>query len=93
MKLVIQGQLPGLNEYIAAERRHRQQAASMKRQTESVIEWAIRAQLHGKKFERPVILHYRWIEQNRKRDKDNIAFAKKFIQDALVHCGVIKNDG
>lgn len=93
MKLVIKGQLPGLNEYITAERRHRQQAAAMKRQTEHAIGWAIRAQLHGKKFERPVILHYCWVEPNRRRDRDNIAFAKKFIQDALVHCGALKNDG
>ena len=26
-------------------------------------------------------------------DKDNIAFAKKFIQDSLVHAGVLANDG
>ncbi len=30
---------------------------------------------------------------NRKRDKDNIAFAKKFIFDALVENHVIPNDG
>ena len=29
----------------------------------------------------------------RRRDKDNIAFAKKFIQDALVKEKVLKNDG
>ena len=27
------------------------------------------------------------------RDRDNIAFAKKFINDALVACGVLPNDG
>lgn len=93
MKLVIQGRLPGLNEYITAERRHRQQAAALKRQAEQAIGWEIRAQLKGKRFERPVVMRYRWVEPNRKRDKDNIAFAKKFIQDALVQCGTLKNDG
>ena len=24
---------------------------------------------------------------------DNVAFARKFVQDALVRCGVLKNDG
>ena len=26
------------------------------------------------------------------RDRDNIAFAKKFIMDALVECGILKDD-
>lgn len=33
-----------------------------------------------------------WVEQNRKRDLDNVAFGKKFIQDGLVKAGIIKND-
>ena len=32
-------------------------------------------------------------DQCSRRDKDNIAFAKKFIQDSLVHAGVLQNDG
>ena len=92
-KLVIPCTLPGLNEYIAAERTHRQIAAKMKREAERVIGLAIRVQLHGVKFERPVFLHYLWVERDRRRDKDNIDFAKKFIQDALVRAKVLPNDG
>lgn len=41
----------------------------------------------------PVKLHYTFYEPNRRRDKDNIAAtAHKFIQDALVQCGVLPND-
>ena len=36
---------------------------------------------------------FRWLCKNKKKDKDNIAFAKKFILDGLVEAGVIKNDG
>lgn len=36
--------------------------------------------------------HVLWVEENRRRDLDNVAFAKKFIQDGLVKAGVIKND-
>ena len=36
---------------------------------------------------------FRWIEPNRRRDKDNVAFAKKFILDSLQEVGIIKNDG
>ena len=35
---------------------------------------------------------FNWIESNRKRDLDNVAFAKKFILDALVKCGKMKDD-
>ena len=84
-KLTIPGLLPGLNEYIDAERSYKgkYKAASMKRRT----------QLRGVRFTRPVVIRYLWVEPSRRRDKDNIAFAKKFIQDALVEAGVLRNDG
>ena len=54
----------------------------MKRQAQNVIGYMIRTQLRGVRFTRPVVIRYLWIEPSRRRDKDNIAFAKKFIQDA-----------
>lgn len=92
-RLIITGKLPGLNEYIEAERRNKYAGAKMRKQAEERIMWAAKAQLRGMRFEGPVIMHYRWVEPNRRRDKDNIAFAKKFVQDALVRVGVLKNDG
>ena len=93
VRLVIPGKLPGLNEYILAERTSRYRAAEIKRDTEYLIGLAARQQLRGARFRKPVVMHYTWMEPNRKRDKDNIAFAKKFIQDALVRTGVLENDG
>lgn len=89
-KLTIPGLLPGLNEYVDAERgaKGKYKAAAMKKQAENVIGYMIKTQLRGVRFTRPVVIHYTWIEPNRRRDKDNIAFAKKFIQDSLVHAGV-----
>lgn len=92
-KLVIPGVLPSLNEYIRAERGNRYHAASLKKQTEDMIAACIAQQLRGVRFDGPVKITYTWYEENRKRDKDNIAFAKKFIQDALVATGVLENDG
>lgn len=92
-KLVIHGRLPGLNEYIAAERTNKYAAAKIKKDAEALIECAIKECLDGVHFNKPVIMHYTWYEENKKRDKDNISFAKKFIQDALVKCGIIDNDG
>ena len=93
MKLTVLGQLPGLNEYILAERGNRYAAAKMKTDAEKTICWAIKEQLKGITFLNPVNISYLWIEPNRRRDKDNIAFARKFIQDALVEMKVLKGDG
>lgn len=92
-RLVVQGRLPGLNEYIAAERTNRQMAAKIKREAQERIGWYIRQQLRGVKFTRPVTMVYTWVEPNRKRDKSNIAFARKFVEDALIQQHVIRDDG
>jgi Holliday junction resolvase RusA-like endonuclease len=92
-KLTIPGSLPNLNDYINAERRSKYQAAGMKRQAEHTIMLLAKSQLRGFKPSGPVWMLYRWIEKDRRRDKDNICFARKFIQDALVSAGVLKNDG
>lgn len=91
--LVIPGTLPGLNEYIDAERSSRYKAAVMKRRIQRDISVMIRSQLRGVRFKAPVVMHYAWYEPNRKRDKDNVVAARKFVQDALVKAGVLENDG
>lgn len=92
MKLVIEGRLPGLNEYILACRDNKYKGAKLKRDTQDAIIWAIRGQL-PMKLKAPIFLSFHWYEQNRRRDKDNIASAKKFILDALVKSERIQNDG
>ena len=91
--LIIYGTLPGLNEYTVASRANRYAAAKMKKKVQSIIAAAIYECLPNVHMERPVRLVFTWYEPNKKRDKDNIAFAKKFIFDALVESGVIPNDG
>lgn len=94
MKLVIMGSFPGLNEYINAERTNRYKAAAMKRQVEHTVILAAKKCLRGKKFDRPVVMHYTWYEKNRRRDKDNVSsFGRKCIQDALVKGGWLAGDG
>ena len=93
VKLTVTGRLPGLNDYIAAERANRHAAADMKRASQAIVEWSARSQLRGVRFEKPVRMTYRWFERDKKRDKDNISsFGRKVIQDALVRVGVLKND-
>lgn len=92
-KLVIPLTFPGLNNYINAERSHRQKAAKMKKQYQDAVILCIRSQ-RIPTFDGPVYMYYTWIEKDRRRDKDNVAaFGRKVIQDALVRSGVLKNDG
>lgn len=44
------------------------------------------------RWTRPIKIHFHWIEGNKKRDLDNIAFAKKFILDAMVKYGKLSDD-
>ena len=43
-------------------------------------------------FKKPVRVSFLWVEKDKRRDLDNIAFAKKFILDGLVSAGVLEND-
>lgn len=80
--------LPGLNDYDRECRSNRYQGARFKRQTESDISVFLR---RLPKLER-VRIDFLWVEKNNKRDYDNIAFAKKFILDAMVKMGKLKDD-
>lgn len=94
LKLIIKGTLPGLNEYIEAERRNKYLGAKMKRQTEQVVILCAKSQLRRAKFDRPVFMRYTWYEKNRRRDKSNICgFGRKVIEDGLIKAGVLRNDG
>ncbi|MBC3901397.1 RusA family crossover junction endodeoxyribonuclease [Acetobacterium malicum] len=89
----IPGKLPGLNEYTNANRSNPHIGAKLKKDTENLIMMIIQSRMMGAAINEPVFIKYTWIEQNQRRDLDNISFAKKFIQDSLVKVGVLKNDG
>ena len=90
--IVIPMRLPGLNDYINVCRSNKFQAANYKKQIENDCLIFIRSALRGRKFD-SIGLCFRWFEKNRQRDKDNIAFAKKFILDALQTAKILVNDG
>lgn len=92
-KLVIPGRLPGLNDYINAERGNRYKAAKLKGQIDYMVCMEAKRQLKGVRIEKPVIMHYLWVEKDRRRDKSNVAFGKKFIEDSLIKAGIILDDG
>jgi Holliday junction resolvase RusA-like endonuclease len=81
--------LPSLNEYVNICRENRYKAAKFKQNLEADIALFLR---RLPVFEKPVRIHFRWIEGNKRRDYDNICFAKKFILDSLVKLGKLKDD-
>ena len=92
MRFVIEGRLDGLNEYTRANRSNRYQGNSMKARNEKAVLWAIRAARLKPVEKYPVELQIAWYEPDRRRDVDNIQFAVKFIQDALVEAGILEKD-
>lgn len=85
----IPGTLPTLNQYVNRERTNRFSAASLKRKTQDYIRAFI---LDAPKFPGQVTVWFDWIRPDMRSDKDNVAFAKKFVLDALQEAGVITKD-
>jgi len=90
-KLVIPGELPGLNEIIAISKEHWAKYAEEKHNCTEEIAYLAKSQI--KRKYKKVDLTFIWYCKNRKRDKDNIIAGQKFILDGLVAAGVIENDG
>lgn len=81
--------LPSLNEYIRVCRTNPFKASKFKKDIESEITFYL-AKLP--RFENPVKIHFHWIENNKRRDLDNICYAKKHVLDAMVKAGKLKDD-
>lgn len=89
--LKISYKFPSFNEYNDTSRGNKYASATEKKTLTDMVAWECKAQ-HIKPM-KSARIHFLWIEKNRRRDKDNIAFARKFIFDGLVTSGVLKNDG
>ena len=88
-KYIIDMKLPSLNDYIKVCRANKFNANRYKAKLEQEIGLFL---VKMPKWNNPIKIHFHWIEGNKKRDLDNICFAKKFILDALVKANIIKND-
>ena len=91
-RLTIPGRLPGLNEIIHEGNRHWAKGASLKKtETQRCMEYILLYRIPV--FTRPITVNFKWIEPNKRRDRDNIQSGQKFFLDALVEMGKIPNDG
>ena len=92
MIIEIDMKLPSLNEYIAACKVHKgnwNKGNQMKQDIQKDIMMFLNKM---PKYEKPIKIHFHWVEGSKRRDLDNIAFAKKFILDAMVNAGKLKDD-
>lgn len=89
MILEIPMKLPSLNQYINECRKNKFAGANMKRKIEEELCWYINTL---PQYKNAIKIHFHWIEGNKKRDLDNVCFAKKFILDSMVKAGKLKDD-
>lgn len=88
-------QLPSLNQHDNANRGNRFGGASMKKKATNHCSIFIKKAIN-QGFElktKPSDFTFTWYAKDRRTDKDNLAFAKKYIFDAMVNVNLIENDG
>lgn len=91
-KFIIDEQLPSLNNYINACRRNAYAGGKFKSETDAICALFIK-RAGIPQIKNPITIDFEWHESTQKRDLDNIAgYGHKTILDALVNCGVLKDD-
>ena len=92
-KFTIKGKLPALNEYIAAINHNRFGGNTFKKRTDMGIIADIKRQIPKVRITKMVDVDFVWVESDKRRDKDNIASAKKYVMDSLQKAGTLQGDG
>lgn len=81
--------LPSLNDYTKLCRTNGKYANKIKQNLEQQIGLFL---MKVPRFDNPVKINFTWVEADKRRDLDNICFAKKFILDAMVKFKKLKDD-
>lgn len=89
MKYEIVMKLPSLNDYTKWCRSNKFLAAKQKARIEEEIGVFL---TNMKTWTKPIKIHFHWVEGTKRRDLDNICFAKKFILDSMVKHGKLQDD-
>jgi hypothetical protein len=90
-KLIIEGELPDLNKIIDVSKKHWAKYHQFKKKYTELVAMVAKAQLTPV-CEYPITISVDWYCPSRRKDPDNVAFAKKFILDGLVLAGILKSD-
>ena len=94
-RIIIPSELIDFNNYIDSQRANRFGGNKLKRdQTNLCSMYVARAIKNGLKIKSyPLVLEFHWYAKDKRKDPDNIAFAKKFILDSMQEVGLLRNDG
>lgn len=90
--LKIKGELTDLNTYIKALNGNRWSGNEIKQTETNRVSYEAKLARLPSVEKYPVKITYRWYSPDQRKDVDNVAFSKKFINDGLVAAGVLEND-
>lgn len=90
--ITIKGELTDLNQYIKALNNNRYAGSKIKKEETERVYWECKQQKTKPINSFPVLITYNWYSKNKRKDIDNVAFSKKFINDGLVMAGVLPDD-
>lgn len=92
MTITLYGEFTDLNKYINAERSNRFMGAKIKKENNdnAMKQMTLRDRIDDADY--PVDITMTWYTKNLRVDPDNIAFAKKFLNDAMVTKGILRGD-
>ena len=95
IKIIIPGDISvSLNIILDFAKTHWSKYYKMQQDVVNLIYYHLKAQKVKPVVEKyPVKIEFTWYMANKRRDCDNLASNKKFILDALVKAGVLRNDG
>ena len=93
MRLIIQGKLTTLNEYISAERGNKFAAAKHKKEETELVYYSCVEQGLAHHLQQPCTVVFYWYMENKRKDLDNISFGAKAILDGCIQAGVLYDDG
>lgn len=88
-KIDIPYKFPSFNQYVNECRKNKYAGGNMKKKIQEDIMYFINKL---PQFKTPISIKFIWIEGNKRRDLDNICYAKKFILDSMVKAGKLKDD-
>ena len=88
-KIIIPGELPTMNQIVAASKKHWSEYNRMKRKHTETVAWMAKSLPKMEKIDVTIT----WYCKNTRKDKDNITSGQKFLFDGLVEAGVIDGDG
>lgn len=91
-KFTIYGELTDFAAYLKAARRSPHAENEIKQDETNRVAQEIMVQKPEKPTNYPVHITYIWYSKDARKDIDNVAFAKKFINDGIERAGILPRD-